>query len=561
MIDLLLYWIYIALVVITAFIPGFTIATSIKRLNEVERLSISFGLSFLVIVILTPLFALGLDCLARFLFIFIFIISITQLCLLRENLKLTSELKFLILILIINFVSKFFIQTLWEYPVIGGDWVYHTLVVPYMFDIGNWNPPRDRTPLFNLLIYAYHHSLGTSLYQYWVSQIISVVANSVFILPAYLIAKQAFNDKIAKVSTAFMTITPFLIEQSIYTWPKNLAMYFVLLMIYFMFFSSKQENSRLKYGLAGFFGALGFLTHNYTTLYILTALIVLVYKFHKYTISHRFTKHIVCFIAALTTTVIPYYLWVYLSYGTLLTSRFIYYPFAVEGYESVLYGEAKDVFETFFSTPITHIIGIRISNAVVTLTPAALPINPIATRFPTYNPIFYYSHEYPGALSSIMYILVVVWFLKYLFKKTETDTVLAIFVIVPFLLFLILIGWKGWGLLSIGLHPSVPILIMFGFNELYKFGQTWLLLILVFIDSFIENVIYWVLIIKFYYIEGGLDNIAREVSRFIPDFQISKLISAHFLLNTLSEFYINLTISLFVIFILTLYLKKIAIID
>jgi hypothetical protein len=280
-----------------AFIPGFAIAARIKQLDITEKLAVSFGFSFLIVVLLTPLFAVKLDIVARVAFVLIVIASLFLFLKQKQDLKLNHDFIFLTLILVISLVSKFFIQTLWEYPVIGGDWYGHTLIRPYMFNIGDWTPPQERTPFFNLLIYSYHHLLGTSLYQYWVSQIISVIVNSVFILPAYLIAKRVFGDNIAKVSAAFMIITPFLVQQAIYTWPKNMAMYFTLLIIYFLFFRGNSGNNELNYGFAGFFAALGFLTHNYIVFYIFTALIAFVYvkKLYDYkqplTIPHELFKN------------------------------------------------------------------------------------------------------------------------------------------------------------------------------------------------------------------------------------------------------------------------------
>lgn len=551
MLDTLIYWLYILLVLGIAFILGFAITTLFKNLNIAEKLAISFGFSFLIIILLTPLFALKLDTLARFIFVLIAVASLYYLLKQKQDLKLSNDFLFLSLVLIISLVSRFFIQTLWDYPVIGGDWYGHTLIRPYMFNIGDWTPPQERTPLFNLLIYSYHHLLGTSLYQYWISQIISVVANTVFILPAYLIAKKVFDENIAKVSAAFMIITPFLVKNAIYTWPKNMAMYFTLLMIYFMFFRAKPNNNKLNYGLAGFFAALGFLTHNYVLFYIFTALIAFAYvkKLYDYkqplaSLHELFENKFIYFFLALIAITIPYFLWVYSSYGTISTSQeFIYYPFAVEGYWSI--DNPQKVFETFFNTPISHIIGIRIFNAIVTLTPAALPINPVATNYPSYNPIYYYSHDYPGALSTLMYFLVLLWFLRYLMGKTNTDRILGMLVVIPMVLYLILYGWIEWGLLTGGLHPSFPILIMLGFNELYKITNQRIkstMIYLVFVGCLVEDFIYGILTLNFYHNEGGLSSVSRSISNYIPDFQISNFVSAHFLLSG-SDLLLNSIIS------------------
>jgi len=557
MLNVALYWIYIFLIVGIAFIPGFAIATCIRSLSNIERLATSFGFSFLIVILLVPLFAIKLDILARVVFIAILIASSLYLIqqLKKQEFKLGLDFKFLILILTISLVSKFFIQTLWEYPVMGGDWYGHTLMWPYRFAMGDWMPPRDRPPLFNLLIYPYHQLLGTSLYQYWVSQIISVVANSVFIIPAYLIAKNVFGDRVGKASAAFMLVCPFLVYQALYTWPKNLAMYFALLMVYFLFFS-EGPGEKTKYSLAGFFGALGFLTHNYVMFYILASIIALIYikKVHKQnpliSLQRFFKSKYIYYFIAMVIVVSPYFLWVYSFYGTISTSRFIYYPFAVEGYSTALNENTQELFKTFYSTPVQQIIVIRIMNALVTLTPAVLPINPIATNFRTYNPIYYYSHDYPGALSTLMYLLVVVWFVKYLFRKTKTDVVLVMLVVVPIILTVFMWGWCEWGLVPQTLHPTIPILIMLGLNGLYKTNTKETkpyLTHLIFLGCMIENVIYGSLINKFYYAGGGIISVEQGIRRFIPNFQVSDFVSAHFLLNTNLEFLFNFIISIGII--------------
>jgi len=560
MLNTLIYWWYILIILALAFIPGFAIATRIRSLDTLEQLAISFGISFLIIVLLTPLFAINLNILTRMLFVVIIIISIHQIYIARHNLKIDPPLLFIAAILSISLVSKFFIQTLWEYPVMGGDWFGHTFYTPFGFVAGDWTPPRDRTPLFNLLIYSYHKLLGTSLYQFWISQIVSVIANSVFIVPAYLIARNVFNDRVAKVSTAFMIICPFLTYQAIYTWPKNLAMYFGLLMVYFLFFRERKGTGNII--IAGIAGALGFLVHNYIMFYILASVIALAYinKIHRQRplISlRRFikSKYIFYFITMLIV-VSPYLVWMYSGYGTVSTSRFVYYPFAVEGYDDALNeSNQEELFETFYNTPASQIIGTRIINAVVTLTPAALPINPVATNFRNYNPIYYYSHDYAGGLSTLMYLLVVVWFVRYLFRKTKTNAVLVILITVPVILTLFVWGWREWGLVPQTLHPTVPILIMLGFNELYESNlkKTNLFTYLIFVGCLLEGVIYAILVHRFYELGGSAADVAKSISHHIPDFQISDFISAHFLLNTNLEFLSNFIISIVVIVIVIIY--------
>lgn len=553
------YWSYISIVFLISFVPGFVVASRFKRLNIVEQLAVSFGFSFLILVLLVPFFASKLSSYVQFIFIGIMVVSMWYLLKMSSKLKFEIDARLMVLVLVISLVSKFLLQTLWEYPVMGGDWFWHTFRIPYAFEMENWSPPKERPALFSLLIYSYHNLLGTSLYQYWISQIISVVANSVYIFPVYLIAKKAFGNWVAKVSVLFTIVTPFFIFNTIYTWPKNAAMYGVLMMIYFLFFS--EHDIKLRYPLAGFFAGLGFWFHNYAVFYIGIAVLMLIYKekMYKGLLSKNVfnnLKKISYFLLVLVIVLAPYFVWVYSYYGTVSTSKFIYYPFAVKGYESAFLEDKQKFFDTFYSTPFKEIIMIRLSNAITTLTPATLPINPVATGFPTYNPIYYYSHDYPGALSTLMYLLVVIWFIKYILGKTKSNTVILSFLILPLLINLFLYGWREWGLVNQILHPTVPILIMVGINELNNFSG-WFksaLSYLVFIGALIEDSIYAVIIKKFYVVEGGIGSVVEAGRQVVFSFDVSNFVSAYFFMH--NELIENFAISISLTIIFMIYLWK-----
>lgn len=559
--DMIFYWLYTGIIFLITFIPGVFLTTRIKKLDNTERLATSFGFSFSILALLALFFPFGLSLLAQLIFTGVTIASFRYLLKNKSKLRLDLDARFLILVLIVGLVSKFFLQTLWEYPVMGGDWFWNTFSLPYTFELGNWMPPRDRTPLFGILIYSYHNLLGTSLYQYWVSQIISVVINSVFILPAYLIAKKAYGDWVAKVSALFMLVTPFLIFNTLYTWPKNAAMYGVLMMIYFLFFC--EHDVKLRYPLAGFFAGLGFWFHNYAVFYIGIAVLLLIYKekMYKGLLSKNCfdnLKILSYFLIALLLVLAPYFAWTQTYYGTVSTSKFVYYPFAAT-YALAVEGTPSEILKAFHETPIKELLANRIINAVVTLTPAALPVNPIARSFHTYNPIFYYSHDYPGALSLLMYLAVLTWFLKYVSGKRKTDIVLVSFLLIPLFINLILWGWRDWGLVGQILHPTVPILIMLGINEVVSINKIKfksLLTYFMFVGALVEGIIYSKLIADFYKIEGGLDGVSKDGLRFIPDFNISGFISAHFLVEACPDKILNIALLLITLIITVVIYNK-----
>lgn len=539
MLNLAVYWAYILLITLMAFLPGLAIASIIKNISMAEKLAISFGFSFLVLVLFSPLFAVKLGLHAQILFFIVILISVLYLK--KTSLKITEELKFLFFVLTLSLVSKFALQTLWEYPVGGGDWYYHNLVIPNQFWNGNWMPPQDRTPFYNLLIYSYHNLLGTSLYSYWISQIISVVASNIFIIPAFLIAKKAFNERVARLSAVFMMIALYTIFGTMTTGLRPLATYFILLMIYFLFFA---ENNNQNHLLAGMFGGLSYLTHNSYLMYIAVAIFIITYnKLFKKEGSFR---GFIYFIIPFLLVILPSLFWTYSFYGTPFTSSFRYYPFAVKGYEALLSEGAEKTFEAFRSTPLSQIIWIRISNAVVSLTPVTIPLNPLPYSYHSYDPVVYFLFSYPGTLSLIMYALILIWFLKYVAKKTETDMVLALFVILPFILIILIYGWVFWGFVEF----PVYILVMFGINELYQISNPQIrkfLTYALFLGVLLEELIFGFLLNRFYMRNGGLNNISDAIQNYIPNFDISDFVSAHFFLKAPQDFYGNLALSALVI--------------
>lgn len=554
--NLIAYWGYIFIVFFISFVPGFAIATCFRSLSLIEQLAISTGFSFALVTLILPFFSFELNSFAQLIYLLILFISVRHLLKNRAGFTFGKDARVILLVFIIGIISKFFIQTLWEYPVMGGDWFGHTFQTPYHFENGDWTPPRDRTSFFSVLIYSYHNLLGSSLYEYWISQIISIIINSVYIFPAYLISKKLFVDWVARISALFMLVTPFLIFNTLYTWPKNAAMYGILVMIYFLFFSDHKIT--LRFPIAGFFGGMGFLFHNYAGFYIGIAILLLICreKINRGNVLDILKKSSYFFIFLLIV-IAPYFMWVYSYYGTLSTSRFVYYPIAVKGYDSALNENNQELFDTFYRTPVREIIMIRIINTIVTLTPAALPINPIAANFPTYNPIYYYTHDYPGALSTLMYLIVVIWFFRYLTGRTGTDYVIVSYLILPLIINLVLYGWKEWGLVGQILHPTVPLLIILGVNELNnlkKFKSE--VLYLLFFGAAIELLIFSRIINNFYYIEGGITNVVETGTAVTPLFDISHFVSAFFFLNDPWNFYGNVMLSIILVFVCINLLKK-----
>jgi 4-amino-4-deoxy-L-arabinose transferase-like glycosyltransferase len=170
---------------------------------------------------------------------------------------------------------------------LGGDW-FENYEKSLAFFSKDWKF-EIRPPLFNYLIAFLMSIFGKDL---WVAQIATVFLNSIFIFPFFLIAKKFFDEKIAILSSIFVSINPSLVENALYIWPKNFVGFFVLLFFYLLL--EKEKNWFLLGGIAG----LSLLTHQLSLFYLLTGLFVL-YAFHKTKIF--FTKEF--FVMILTALV------------------------------------------------------------------------------------------------------------------------------------------------------------------------------------------------------------------------------------------------------------------
>lgn len=318
-------------------------------------------------------------------------------------------------------------------------------------------------------------------------------------------------------------------------------------MIYFMFFRSGEVN-RNNIVLAGVFGGLGFLIHNYVAVYIATAGLIFIYnnrnKNLKIFIDNLITTKFFYFILSCIIVILPYFMWMYSDYGIIFTSNFKYYPFAVNGYDSALSDPPEVIFSSFYSTPVWKLILIRIENIAVTLLPISNPLNPYIFSFPSYIPAVYYNQSYAGMLSFGMYSLVALWFYRYLRGRTEPNSVIVVMIVLPFLFHVFLWGWVDWGLHFMS-FPTNPFLIMLGFNELYKHHELSKINYVIFIDGFLETLIYGKFTLDLYNKSGGFAELARELQVLLPGFQLDKLISAHFFAEPNN--YLNILITVFVL--------------
>ena len=530
MVDVIKYWSVFFLILGFSFIPGYSIAQFSKELNIYEKFSVSFGISFLILVAFTPLITFVSLKIFQVSMWSIVIVSIILLirhqffkCRIRD-----VNLYILILILLAGLFVKVLAQIGWEYPIQGGDWFVHAYEIPLKFQNGDWIPKHPRPQFFNLLILSFHSILGSSLYNFWISQIISTVANSIFILPAYIIAKQLFGKKVAFMSIIFMSLNLFLFYQSIYPWPKNLSSYFILLMLYFLFLKFGDINS---YILAGIFAGLGYLAHPMALFFIVPSFLVL-------TINHGiFQPRQYLFIIFLGILVLPYFLWMYFHTES-ISSKMAYYPFVVEyDYKHLNKMTHNDIMTKFWEAPWWNIIYIRIYNFVSTLTE-------LLARHNVWN----FFNNLPSALTFPVYILSFIGVVKTYRKKTS-GVVLINIIALSFIFLVLFFGWRLPGIIGPGgQNPSIIILVIIGFYSLFEIKDNFIRRIGmagIFSYALLQLIARPYYVIKWFN-EGERNLLINSIGRnwhYVEGFDFSKFISAHYFVNTKFEILLSLFVS------------------
>ena len=134
-------------------------------------------------------------------------------------------------------------------------------------------------------------------------------------------------------------------------------------------------------------------------------------------------------------------------------------------------------------------------------------------------------------------------------KKLKKDKLLFMFIWIPLLFSLLMWGWNDYGLVRQTLHPTIPILIMFGFYTLYHFENKKFvekLKYLVFFVAILEC-IYFGSMIHATSVEANISDISW-IKEYVPDFNSSLFVSAHYLIKGFEVF--NFLIFLIIIGIL-----------
>ena len=249
--------------------------------------------------------------------------------------------------------------------------------------------------------------------------------------------------KVARITTILLIMNSFVLLNTVFTWPKNLAAYFVLASYYLLL-----KGRTISSGLAA---SLAFLSHPVGAVYAIGAFVYAIYK-----------KAARIFFLSSALTVLPWFLWSLLLFGAGGIPRFVYYPISPSAIPPP--NQPTYVFEQFVKTPFQVILWNRVVTAYDMLAPFPLstPITPETSIINTaLAPTTI--KTLAGALGLSIFPFCYYGFAKSfrLYKRELTS-----YVVVPFLVALIEAGWAGglnaWHILQ----PLVPIMLALGVASL-----------------------------------------------------------------------------------------------
>jgi len=189
----------------------------------------------------------------------------------------------------------------------------------------------DRTPLIGLMTTFLTAAAGISLpkdlqtlsapyqlvdpYGYWLYRLISMFTNAMVAASAVLVAWELLGARAAKLGAVFIVLSPFVLINVLFHWPKLLAGFFIA---GFYFWSWVKRRPVL----AGIFAAGGVLSHPVAALFLPAMFI--------YLLLVRRWRHLIVSGATALLVAIPWFFWTIAIYHH--SSRLLTYPigYAIE---------------------------------------------------------------------------------------------------------------------------------------------------------------------------------------------------------------------------------------
>jgi len=489
MIEALLYFPISILIFFIYFLPGFLITRFLKQFGKLERFVLGFVFSTLIFLIIgLVIHILGFDW-NLFTLLIPVVALILILLVIKKEVKISKEVGFLLTIFFIQYVIKLLILINVEMFPLGGDWISHYNIAETFLE-KEWSLPTNRTFLYNFIL-----GFFISIFQgeYWCAQITNVLISSLILLPTYLIGLRFFNKKIAILSFVLLSISPY-VHWILYTWPKCFAGFLILVVFYFVM------KRRLNV-FVGISAGLAFLIHQMSLLYLIPIGLFILHKRKEFNLNRQILFLVLIpFIVAF----VSWYGYNFFVRGVMVPTVFKYYPIAVGGYETLHEKTSEQIWKEFLETPLHKIFLIRAVNAMTTITPLiCIIIKTVSLFYPItlqlYKSVnftqmpwsYHHIQTIPGQVSLLLYIFVIIGFLKLLKDRSKKKDI-PYLTIGVFLLTLFIYSWIVMITADVIL-PLIPLLVLIGFwgVEKSKNKNKWILLI--FLLAIMESLIflYW----------------------------------------------------------------------
>ncbi len=206
-------------------------------------------------------------------------------------------------------------QTLWydeaDYMSTAKHWAFD---IPYMLNV-------HRPPLFQLLgSFGFDFGLG----EMWIKFLLVLLPSIILVYFVYLLGKEMYNEKVGLIAAFLIAVSWTLLFWSIRFQPDYLSMCFSVLAVLFMWkFWKGGESKDIVW--AGIFAALGF---NFKVSGLLVPMAFIIFILIKDRLTAIFNKNYYYFSAAFLATLMPYFIWSYMQFGT---------PFSfTQGYSSAV---------------------------------------------------------------------------------------------------------------------------------------------------------------------------------------------------------------------------------
>jgi hypothetical protein len=288
--------------------------------------------------------------------------------------------------------------------------------------------------------------------EFWVA---GSMLNASVMLSSYLFVKAIFDNKVARLTVAFLVLSPFMLWNTFYTTPKSMAAFFLLVFFYSLI-------KRRYLPLGAIFAGLGVLSHPYVLIFVAGG-----FTYFLATRDNSVTqtlKSIAVMMSLLAITVSPWVLWSYSMFGSVPSSLLTTYAEGPTSLLTALWTHIIALYRTitpyFFGYSSAEMPAIFSWNPAIMLQVQLHPI--LATIALTY--IF----NLPGALTLTLTVFSYLGFGR-LFGSMRNFFIGL--VAIPFALSLAVTGSVTSGLTPYFFHPIVVILVATGVWQLLKFRR------------------------------------------------------------------------------------------